>query len=213
MDQVFTDPADAEAVLERLGERDHLRFEITHLASKAQRLAKRSMYSLQRRKDFPDAEQLLLEAANLLTDLHESHGDTRARDTVGAWRAGAEEFLEGLFFLQFVRGERLDFSRLPMLTISLGGTETELPFDDEEVFGALSDLTGEIQRQMQMWIVDGEYEKAVDANRCIAQVCEILNLNSSGGNLRNKVDQANRNLQHSDARLTDLKIRGLLGPA
>jgi hypothetical protein len=63
---------------------------------------------------------------------------------------------------------------------------------------------------MQLWISDGAYEHALRAHNAIAEATELLNQNTSGGNLRNKVDQANRNLHNADARRTDLKMRGLI---
>ncbi len=90
------------------------------------------------------------------------------------------------------------------------GDNAPIAFGDETILGAISDFTAEVYRQMQLWISPAEYEEALRAHAAIAEASELLNQNTSGGNLRNKVDQANRNLHQADARRTDLKMRGLI---
>jgi predicted translin family RNA/ssDNA-binding protein len=200
-----------DAMIERLDREEQARQEVGTHTGKALKLAKKAIFALQRRGDAVDARRLLVDALAVLAELDRAYGQTKTRLTSGQWRVAVEEYLEGLFFLRFFENKALtgtDDDEL--LSFEVDGTKSSLHVEDQEVFGALSDLTGELYRQMQLWISHADYSRAIMANRAIAQVTELLNQNTAGGNLRNKVDQANRNLHNSDARITDLRIRGLL---
>ena len=205
------EPADCfDSMIERLDREEQARQDVGSFTGKALKLAKKAIFALQRRGDAADAQQLLENALAVLVELDRSYGQTKTRMTSGQWRVAVEEYLEALFFLRFFEGKPLTGTNDELLSYDEGGDRKLLHVEDQEVFGALSDLTGEIYRQMQLWISNADYSGAIMANRSIAQVTELLNQNTAGGNLRNKVDQANRNLHNSDARITDLRIRGLL---
>jgi len=199
-----------DEVIARLERRDVNRHDVGTRSSRALRLAKKSIFSIQRRGDIAGARALLEEACAILIALQKEYGHLKVRARSGQWRVAVEEFFEALFFMRFFEGKPLTGIRDDMLRYEEEGEERWLVCDDEELVGAISDLTGEIGRQMHMWIIAENYEDAARANRAIAQAAELLNQNNSGGDLRRKVEQANRNLQRSDARLTDLKIRGLV---
>lgn len=205
-------PADHpfDDVIDRLEQHDQDRQKAGARAAQALRLSKKSIFALQRRNDAAGAAELLGEAAAILVELQEEHGDSRLRVTTGQWRVALEEFLEAVYFLRFWEGKPVNGLRDDYLGYEVDGEQRWLLCSDVAVFGALSDLTGEIARQMSLWIADGKYQDAVRACKAVACAAEVLNQNNSGGELRRKVEQANSNLQRADARLSDMKIRGLI---
>ena len=207
MDYKVFEPDDRfEGIIDRMEEQNVSRQDVGNRSNQALRLAKKAIFALQRRGDRETMVTELTAARGILLALQAEYGESRQRNHNGQWRVALEEFLEALFFLQFCRGDSLDAECDPLI-----GMDSEcLGFTDEEVFGALSDFTGEAYRQMQLWISEERYDDAMRANRAIARVTELLNQNTSGGSMRAKVDQANRNLHNSDARITDLKTRGIL---
>lgn len=204
------DALDIDAMLDRLNERDASFQEIMSRSNQVLKSAKRSMFALQRRGDREESATLLAQARDALGDLQLRFGQTVLRQTCAPWKAAVEEFLEALFFLQFMDGKPLSVDGPSLVQFALEHSAGQLEFDEEEIFGALSDLTGEIGRQMQMWIRQDKYDLALNGNDVIATIVEHLNRNTSGGNIRRKVDQANGNLSRSDGRVTDLKVRGLI---
>ena len=197
-------------VIKRLEDSAAHRLRIEGESARALRAAKRAIFALQRRGDVAEATNELAGAGEKLAGLQQQYGGGPLRVTSGPWKVAAEEYLEALFFLRFFQGRPLDLHNDEFYTIELDGEQVRLSLGDEAVFGGLSDMTGEIGRQMQMWIQEGNYAEAIRGNRAIAEAVEFLNLSTAGGNLRRKVDQANGNLSRSDGRLTDLKIRGLI---
>jgi predicted translin family RNA/ssDNA-binding protein len=198
-----------EAVLDRLEERSRARQEVGARTSAPLRHAKKAIFALQRRGDADGAREELAAARKDLGALQEEYAAVD-HGIHGQWRVAVEEFLEAVFFLQFCEGRPLDMEDADLCRYDHDGEGRTLRVEDEEVLGALSDFTGEAYRQMQLWISEERYAEAIRAHQAIADATELLNQNTSGGNLRNKVDQANRNLHQADARITDMKIRGLL---
>jgi predicted translin family RNA/ssDNA-binding protein len=208
--QLFSSTESFEAILERLEARSKARQDVGARSGLALRHAKKSIFALQRRADPDAAYEELAQSRELLGALQTEYG---APDKAihGQWMVALEELLEGVFFLRFCEEKPLTLTNDELLEFDRGdGNREPLIVDDETVLGAISDFTGEAYRQMQLWISDGAYEHALRAHNAIAEATELLNQNTSGGNLRNKVDQANRNLHNADARRTDLKMRGLI---
>jgi predicted translin family RNA/ssDNA-binding protein len=209
MDQtLFQDPQAFDAIIARLEDRSRARQDVGARSGLALRHAKKAIFAVQRRFDSDRAYQELAKAKEILGELQTEFGGA-AFAIHGQWRVAVEELLEAVFFLRFFEGSPLS---LTDELLSFQGPEGSVLLEagDEELLGALSDFTGEAYRQMQLWIAEGDYAEALRAHGAIAQATELLNQNTSGGNLRNKVDQANRNLHNADARRTDLKMRGLI---
>jgi len=204
---LFESVGEFEGVVARLETEEAVRQEIVARADKVRQLAKRSVFALQRREDESGATKQLTEAKDILAALQETHGACPERHRNSAWKGAMEEFLEALFFLRFWRGSTVSMSDDEFLRYARESGRGSLRCEADEVFGALSDLTGEIGRQINLWIVAGKLDEVVRANAVVAQVAELLNRSTASGALRNKVDQANRNLQFNDSRLADLKIR------
>lgn len=208
--KLLSDGSDFDEVITRLEDKAAQGLRIEGEAAQALRAAKRAIFALQRRGDVEGSIAELAAAGVKLAGLQQQFGATQLRVTSGPWRVAMEEYLEALFFLRFFQGRPLNLHNDEFYTVILDGEQVPLSLGDEEIFGGLSDLTGEIGRQMQMWIQEGNYSEAIRGNKAIAEAVELLNLSTTGGNLRRKVDQANGNLSRSDGRLTDLKIRGLI---
>ncbi len=208
--RLFGESSDFDGVIKRLEDKAARGLRIEGEAARALRAAKRAIFALQRRGDVDEAVAELATAGAKLAGLQREYGATQLRVTSGPWRVAMEEYLEALFFLRFFQGRPLDLRDDECYVVELEGELVRLSLGDEEIFGGLSDMTGEIGRQMQMWIQEGAYAEAIRGNKAIADAVEFLNLSTTGGNLRRKVDQANGNLSRSDGRLTDLKIRGLI---
>lgn len=195
------------STIERLEALDLSRREVGPVSSIIIRDSKKAIFAAQRREDLDEAWALLSKAALDLRSLDQRYGASRVRLTTGSWRVAVEEFLEGLFFVQFVAGQPLTGVEHELLRREDGEF---IYIDEEEVVGALSDFTGELGRMIHMWIVSARYQEALQAHAMIVEVCELINDTTTGGNVRQKVDQANRNLQHADSRVTDLRLRGLI---
>lgn len=201
---------DIDGLLDRLARKDAAVQEITHQSNLALKGAKRSMFALQRRGAVDEARAQLEETRDVLGHMQLRFPANKVRRSCGPWRVAVEEFLEALYFFQFMNETPLDSDNDPLVHFQLEDGSGQLHFEDAAIFGALSDLTGEIGRQIQMWIRDDQYDQAIAGNQAIATIVEHLNRNTSGGHLRKKVDQANGNLGRSDGRITDLKVRGLI---
>ncbi len=206
--KLFQDPHAFDSIIARLEDRNRARQDVGARSGLALRHAKKAIFALQRRFDADGAHQELAKARQLLGELQTEFGGADF-SIHGQWRVAVEELLEAVFFLRFFESTPLSLTD-ELLCFQGPGGNVPLAAGDEELLGALSDFTGEAYRQMQLWIAEGDYGQAQRAHRAIAEATEMLNQNTSGGNLRNKVDQANRNLHNADARRTDLKMRGLI---
>jgi len=208
--RLFNDSESFEGIIERLEARSKARQDVGARSGLALRHAKKAIFALQRRSDPDAAYDELMESRQLLGALQQEYG-APDKGIHGQWMVALEELLEGVFFLRFCEDKPLTLTNDELLEFDGEGAEKcSLVIGDETILGAISDFTGEAYRQMQLWISDGEYERALKAHAAIAEATELLNQNTSGGSLRNKVDQANRNLHNADARRTDLKMRGLI---
>ena len=207
---LFQDVRSFEAIVEELEQYDRDRREIGNLSALALKNSKKAIFALQRRRSAGEAWKTLEAARAVLADLDGRFGGGRHLGSHGQWRVAREEFLEALYFLRFCEGNPLPGTSDEFLGYDHEEVNRLIRFRPDDVFGALSDMTGEIMRQMEFYILEENYDGALRANRAIAQAAELLNQNNSSGDLRRKVEQANRNLHHSDSRLTDLKIRGLM---
>lgn len=208
--RLFSDPQSFEGIIERLEARSRARQDVGARSGLALRHAKKAIFALQRRGDPDAAYDELAKSRQILGALQEEYG-APDHSIHGQWKVALEELLEAVFFLRFCERSSLSLTGDELLEFAPEtGGKAALVVGDETILGALSDFTGEAYRQMQLWISDGDYEQAQRAHAAIAEASELLNQNTSGGNLRNKVDQANRNLHNADARRTDMKMRGLL---
>lgn len=205
--QLFNPTDCFDYVIQALEQEDQNRREIAFLGSQAIKLAKKAIFAIQRRGDAAQARLHLKETRIALADLQNRFPDAGGRWSGGQWQVAREEYLEALFFLLFWEGKAISTCDISDVA---DPEETDLIFAPEDIFGALSDLTGEISRQCQLWIIDGKYDEAMRAAGAVGEAVELLNQNNSSGEIRKKVEQATRNLHNVDSRITDMKLRGLI---
>ncbi|MBU1033049.1 MAG: hypothetical protein ABII13_02340 [Patescibacteria group bacterium] len=118
----------------------------------------------------------------------------KAAEFEGMWRAGLEEYCEAIFFYEYMSTGQI--------------WNADLPTDEPDiVIGGLADFTGELVRQSVIKATEGD-KKTVDhmysATRNVVEA--LLNMDLTG-NLRNKFDQAKRNLRRLEELRYDLSRR------
>jgi predicted translin family RNA/ssDNA-binding protein len=170
---------------------------LIHAGSETQSRAKRAIFALHR-GDIREAERLLQEAAALLKTMAAKARRFPELEDEGSYRAALEEYVEAVLFSQYVTTGHL----------RKGGHPAMEPYI---FFGALSDATGEMVRYATVEATRGNFEKVARAHETVEMVVGFLLELDLTGSLRQKFDQAKRNLRSLEEILYDvrLKRRGL----
>jgi predicted translin family RNA/ssDNA-binding protein len=171
-----------------------LRREIIKLAGDAQSSAKKAIFALHRDdREGTDARLAEAEAGFAAARAVIERSPELVKE--GSYRAALEEFMEATLYRNFVRDGRVD--------------PVDFPDADYETFiGALSDLTGEIQRRQVKAAIEGRVDEVARYKEAVeAIVGELLNMDLEGY-LRNKFDQAKNSLRRAEDVLYDTSIRG-----
>jgi predicted translin family RNA/ssDNA-binding protein len=180
-------------VRERYGTHARLRREIIQLSAVAQNCAKKSIFA-QHRDDAALCDRLLADAEARFAEARTVIAKSPELSQEGTYRAALEEYMEALLYRNFVRDGKVN--------------PVEFPDADYETFiGALSDLTGELQRRQVKAAIErnldevARYQKAIEAI-----VAELLDMDLEGY-LRNKFDQAKNSLRRAEEVLYDASLR------
>ncbi len=165
---------------------------IVRTSSEALQLSKRAIFDLHR-DDKKQAKKNLTVAQEKLASLKTSFAKNPKLEFEGSYRAAVEEFVEATMFLRHI--EKKAFTAIKGMNVFY-----------EEYLGGLADMTGEIVRHTVKMVSSGrtdvrESVKAVE--EVVAQMLE-MNLTSK---LRQKFDDAKRNLKRMEEILYDLEIR------
>lgn len=154
--------------------------------------SKRAIFSLHR-GDAKKAEELLKSIEKILGDLNKKFGYGRLIEE-GAYKAGAEEYVEAKMFYQVINGKKIDKIK-----------EAEL--HQESVLGGICDLTGELVRTAINQAAEGNIEKAKEIKEIINEIMAELVEFDMTGYLRTKYDQAKTNLRKIEQINYEIKIR------
>jgi predicted translin family RNA/ssDNA-binding protein len=177
----------------RLTDYEAGRRDIIKQAGDALSLSKRSIFALHR-DDSETAGQLLAQAGTLLAAVREAAATNPDLADEGSYRAALEEYYEARLYEQWLATG--DIKRL-----------AGEPDEYRTYIGALSDLTGEIQRRQVRLASAGELTEVQRLKDDIESVVGYLLDMDLGGHLRQKFDQAKNNLRRAEDVLYEVTIR------
>jgi len=169
------------------------RGEVIRASSQALNISKRAIFALHR-GDTTQAEALLKEASDHFAGC-EKLFKTFPSLKEGAYTAALEEYAEALLFRQYVEKK------------SMGKIEKRA-MTTEVYLGGLSDATGEIVRYAMRQATQGNMKAVSEAEKIVSQVVEDLLRLDLTGYLRQKFDQAKKNLRQLEQILYDISRRG-----
>ncbi len=112
----------------------------------------------------------------------------------GSLRAALEEYVEAKYFLMLLEGKKID--RIP-----------HLPLDYELLLGGLCDLTGELVRYSVLAVTKGRHTEVHKYYASVETIMGELVKMDLTGKLRQKFDDAKRNLKRMEEMLYDLAIK------
>jgi predicted translin family RNA/ssDNA-binding protein len=169
--------------------------EQTFAASRqAQQAAKLAIFAIHR--DNPkEAEDFLKRSQEQLANLQHKFRKEPRFSHDGSHLAALEEFGEAWLTFAFSKNEKLSFPKKPVL-----------PADQQ--IGALADFTGELVRRSVLAVTDGDRKTVDHAYKTVREVVNQLAKADLTGNLRQKFDDAKRNLKRLEEIRYDLKVRG-----
>ncbi len=166
---------------------------LIHASSEAQSRAKRAIFALHR-GDAREAGRLLREASALLTTVAAKTRRFPELEEEGSYRAALEEYAEAVLFSQYVTHGRF--------------TKGEGRMMESHIFlGALSDATGEIVRYAIAEATRGHFKNVARAHETVEMVVGFLLEMDLTGYLRQKFDQAKKNLRSLEEILYDISIK------
>lgn len=155
--------------------------------------AKRAIFALHRQDKRQAAQELSTARAACTAGAKHFRVDL-TEGGEGVWRAGLEEYCEAILFFEFMTRGSIKSAKLP----------TD---DPEIVIGGLSDFTGELSRQAVLKATAHDKQAVEDMYLAVRDIIAILLKLDLTGNVRNKFDQAKRNLRHLEELRYDLSRR------
>lgn len=162
-------------------------------SSEAQNRAKRAIFALHR-DDRSEAARLLKESAELLKKVEAKVRRYPELDQEGSFRAALEEYAEAVLFSQYVTRGRFE--------------KGEARMTEPSVFlGGLSDATGEIVRHAIRQATAGNAPAVRRALETVEMVVGFLLELDLTGYLRQKFDQAKKNLRSLEELAWEIKRR------
>lgn len=144
--------------------------------------------------DLAKAENHLQEAEEIITKLlKDYHQDNRLRFE-GSYKAALEEYVEAKTFIKVLNHQDIEI----IDNQSLG---------PEEYLGGLCDMTGELVRQAVLLTTKDQTQDIEYFKETIEEIINFMLDLYLTGYLRQKFDDAKRNLQRMEQILYDLKIK------
>lgn len=154
--------------------------------------AKKTIFALQR-QDFQVAENKLNEIEKALEALENRFGVDRLRRE-GAYKAAAEEYLEGKTFYLIIKNKKI--------------TETKkLHLDYEGYLGGICDLIGELVRFATNQAASGKLSEVAKIKKIADDIMTQLVDFDLTGYLRTKYDQARGHLRKLEQMAYEIKLR------
>jgi len=172
------------------------RSQIVPRSSDLLRNSKQAIFAIHRgdKKEMAEAIKII---DDLATDLIKVTGEKDYLKYEGSFLAALEEYIEAKLFYAVLSGKPIDF--LPKIKEEYY----------EEYLGGVCDVTGELVRQATREASKGNY-RVVAKYRDITEsfVGELIKFNLVS-HLRQKYDEARRNLERLERMIYELKIRDL----
>ncbi len=154
--------------------------------------SKRVIFALHR-GDVKTAAMKLDEVEKLLYQLEKKFGFIRIL-AEGAYRAGAEEYVEAKMFLRVMKGDKVD--KINKIKVNFDG-----------YLGGICDLTGELVRRAVNLAAAGRITEVEKIKQAIGDIMAELVEFDLTGYLRTKYDQAKSNLKKIEQIDYEIKIR------
>lgn len=155
--------------------------------------AKKTIFALQR-QDFTAAEKKLLEMEKALKNLEERFGFERLHRE-GAYKAAAEEYLEGKTFYLVINNKKIEVVK-------------GLSLDYESYLGGICDLIGELVRYATNQAAKGKWTAVAKIKKTAEEIMAQLIDFDMTGYLRTKYDQARGHLRKLEQMAYEIKLRG-----
>jgi len=155
--------------------------------------AKKTIFALQR-QDFKTAEEKLKNIQGALKNLEDRFGAPRLRQE-GAYRAAAEEYLEGQTFQAVIKNKKIE---------AVEG----LHLDYEAYLGGVCDLIGELVRYATNQAASGKFLAVAKIKKSADDIMAQLVDFDMTGYLRTKYDQARGHLRKLEQMAYEIKLRG-----
>lgn len=154
--------------------------------------AKKTIFSLQR-QDFKTAEIKIAEMEKALASLEKRFGPERLKKE-GAYKAAAEEYLEGKTFYLIIKKKDI----IPTPGLSL---------DYESYLGGVCDLIGEMVRYATNQAAKGKFTEVAKIKKAAEDIMAQLIDFDMTGYLRTKYDQARGHLRKLEQMAYEIKMR------
>lgn len=154
--------------------------------------AKKTIFSLQR-QDFKTAEIKIAEMEKSLANLEKRFGAERLKKE-GAYKAAAEEYLEGKTFYLIIK--KKDITPTPGLSL-----------DYESYLGGVCDLIGEMVRYATNQAAKGKFTEVAKIKKAAEDIMAQLIDFDMTGYLRTKYDQARGHLRKLEQMAYEIKMR------
>jgi len=160
-----------------------LRSEINQFTDFARQNSKKAIFFLMKEK-VDEAKKALDTAKTNLEKCDSLFKKEKLLQESGAYKTAVEEYLEAKLFECYL-SEKMTFDIF------------NFPLPAETILGAISDFTGELVRKSILFATEGKKSKIVKIKTVIEEV--VLALTDielgSGGYLRTKIDQVDKNLR------------------
>lgn len=155
--------------------------------------AKKAIFAIQK-LDEKTAESWFKEMENSFKDLEKTFGAERlARE--GAYKAAAEEYMEGKTLWQVIRGKNIEAVK-------------DINFDYESYLGGICDMIGELVRYATNQAAAGKFTAVAKTKKIAESTMEELADFDMTGYLRTKYDQARGHLRKLEQMAYEIKLRG-----
>lgn len=160
-----------------------------HISQEALRFSKRTIFYLHQEKH-KEAKHSLKDAEKELRNLQKIWKKVPKVRYEGCVRAALEEYVEAQTYYQFIESGKLKLGK-------------EFDPESEEIVGGMADFTGELVRYAVTVATKGDTKKVDKIQKVVEGVVEeLLNFHLTG-HLRQKFDEAKRNLH----RIEDIRFK------
>jgi predicted translin family RNA/ssDNA-binding protein len=140
------------------------------------------------------AEDYLKEAEHAIDELLSKYQQDNRLRFEGSYKAGLEEYVEAKFFIMILNNQAIDVLDNP----TIGA---------EEYLGGLCDVTGELVRRAVLLVTKDQFDDIVRFKEVTEEIISFMLGLYMTGYMRQKFDDAKRNLQRLEQILYDLKIK------
>lgn len=150
--------------------------------------------ALLRRDNFEESKKMIKSAENLFKLIGEEIKQNKALIRQGAYTEAVEEYIEAITFYNFLSGKKI---KIPDFVEAR----------PEEIISGICDFTGELVRKAVTLADTKNFKKLVFYKEEIENIVEELTKIGFQGKLRQKYDEAERNLKHIEHIIYDIKLK------